>query len=189
MLQIRVTVRALVVFVILFAGVTGHAASFLSVSGKITPDGNIVMEDGTIIPPFPQTGKWSDLGGKSYDGYTVRQFIYFVPGASPAIELYLATDGSEQTPDGVFEVGLVGGYVKGFASKAGLRYSEPVFEERRIGRVRANRTLVKLSDDRRSVWLYAYVFLGNPSLTFIAIRAKEAEGPSIEEYLAGIELR
>ncbi len=92
-------------------------------------------------------------------------------------------------PDGVFEIGLVQGFLSGFASKAGLRFEDPVFEERYIGPARAKHTLVKLSDDRRILWVHAYIYPRTPSLTFIAIRAKDGAQGTIERYLAGVEMK
>jgi hypothetical protein len=177
---------------ILLTIVTSDGYAGLSPEGespRITPDGCVAIEDGTVIPPFQNPGKWTELERKSSDRYAVHQFMYLVPGASPAIEIYITMDRSDEAPDGIFETGLVGGYVKGLASKAGLKYPEPAFEERRIGRARVRRALVNLSDDRRSVWVYTYIFVRKPSLTFIAVRTKNTESASIEDYLAGFELK
>ena len=158
-------------------------------AATITPAGSIVLRDGTVIPPFPKAGRWTGFTGKSSDRYETRHFMYMVPSESPAIELYVATDKNNERPDGVFEIGLVTGFLSGFASKAGLKFEDPVFEERYIGLATVKRTLVKLSDDRRTLWVHAYIYPRKPSLTFIAIRAKDGAQEDIEKYLAGVEMK
>jgi hypothetical protein len=113
---------------------------------------------------------------------------YMVPGDVPAIELYVAAAKGQDAPDGIFEEGMVRGYIWGFAAEAGFSHSEPVFDERRIGAARVRHTLVRLAKERRTLWIHAYVFVRNPSMTFIAIRANDGEGQSIEDYLARLRL-
>ena len=84
-------------------------------AATITPAGSIVIRGGTIIPPFPKPGRWTEFPGKSSDRYETRHFMYMVPNESPAIELYVATDKNNERPDGVFEIGLVTGFLSGFA--------------------------------------------------------------------------
>jgi hypothetical protein len=158
-------------------------------AATITPAGSIVMRGATVIPPFPKAGRWAEFTGKSSDRYETRRFMYMVPNEPPAIELYVATDKNNERPDGVFEIGLVGGFLSGFASKAGLRFEDPVFEERDISPATVKRTVVKLSDDRRTLWVHAYIYPRTPSLTFIPIRAKDGAQEAIERYLAGVELK
>ena len=89
----------------------------------------------------------------------------------------------------VFEIGLVRGYVRGFASKGGLTYGDPVINVQHIGRSKVLHTLVKLTNGRKAFWVYAYIFLRQPSLTFIAIRGVDDAQKSIEKYLATVDFR
>jgi hypothetical protein len=155
----------------------------------ITDTGSLQLSDGTMVPPFPKAGNWTKLQGKSSDRHETQHFIYLAPNEPPAIELYVATDKRGDPPDGVFEVGMVLGFVQGFASKAGLTPEKPVFEEKGIGSGKVKRALVKLSDNRRKLWVQAYIFVRRPSLTFIAIRAQEPVPGEIENYLSGVVLK
>lgn len=165
-----------------------RAASEGGAAAAITPAGSVSIRDGTVIPPFPKAGRWTEFERKSSDRYETRQFRYMVPGEPPAIELYVATDRRNEPPDGVFEIGLVQGFLSGFASKAGLKFQDPVFDERAIGPATVKHTVVKLSDDRRTLWVHAYIYPRTPSLTFIAFRAKDGTQEGIEKYLVGVEL-
>jgi len=167
----------------------GYAASGGVGGAMITPSGSITFEDGTTIPPFLKPGKWTEFEGKSNERYETRHFVYVVPGESPAIELYIAANRNGDHPDGVFEMGLVRGFLTGFAGKASLKFSEPVFEQQRIGPSTVTRTLVKLSDARRTIWVNAYIYPHRPSLIFIAIRATDDVQQSIEAYLQSLEVR
>ena len=166
-----------------------RAAQEGGAAATITPAGSISIRDGTVIPVFPKAGRWTEFERKTSDRYDTRQFRYMVPGEPPAIELYVTTDKRHEPQDGVFEIGLVQGFLSGFASKAGLRIQDPVFHERTIGSARVNHTSVKLWDDRRTLWVHAYIYPRAPSLTFIAIRAKEGAQGDIERYLAGVEMK
>jgi len=183
--------RAILVLSLILAVVPEgvRVASAGGSAATITPAGSVAIGGGTVIPPFPKPGRWTEFERKSSDRHDTRQFRYMVPGEPPAIELYVTTDKRHEPPDGVFEIGLVQGFLSGFASKAGLRFDDPVFEERYIGPARAKHTLVKLSDDRRILWVNAYIYPRTPSLTFIAIRAKDGTQGDIERYLAGVELK
>jgi hypothetical protein len=48
---------------------------------------------------------------------------------------------------------------------------------------------VKLTDGRKTLWVYAYIFPRQPSLTFIAIRGVDDAQKSIEKYLATVDFR
>jgi len=151
--------------------------------------GSLLLPDGTTIPPFPKNGRWTELPGKASERYETRHFLYLVPGESPAVELYTAVDRWNEPPDGFFEVGLVKGFLSGFASKAGLRVQEAVLEERRLGLHRVKRVSSRLSDATRTLWVYAYVFPRRLSLTFIAIRPTDEGREQIEAYLQMLDLR
>jgi len=183
----RATIVLSLILAVVPAGV--RAASAGGAAATITPAGSIVIRGATVVPPFPKAGRWTEFPGKSSDRYETRHFMYMVPSESPAIELYVATDKNNERPDGVFGIGLVTGYFSGFASKAGLKFEDPVFEERYIGPATVKRTLVKLSDDRRTLWVHAYIYPRTSSLTFIAIRAKDGAQEDIERYLAGVEMK
>jgi hypothetical protein len=112
-----------------------------------------------------------------------------VPHESPAIELYVTTDRRDETSDGGFEMELVKGFVRGFASKAGFHYEEPVFGERSIGTCRTQHTSVQLSNGRRTLWVHAYTYHRKPSLTFIVVTGKEGVQEGIETYLSRVEVK
>ena len=188
--QARKFVRAIIALSLILAVVPeGVHAAWEGGAATITPAGSIAIKDGTVIPPFPKPGRWTEFTGKSSDRHGARHFMYMVPGEPPAIELYVTTDRRNEPPDGVFEIGLVTGFLSGFASKAGLRFEDPVFEDRDIGPAIVKHTLVKLSDDRRTLWVHAYIYPRQPSLTFIVIRGKDGAQEDIEKYLAGVEIK
>jgi hypothetical protein len=110
-----------------------------------------------------------------------------VRGGSPAIELYVVAAKGQDKPDGIFEEGMVGGYIGAFAAKAGFSHSEPAFDERRIGVARVLHTVAKLEKGQRILWIHAYVFVRNPSMTFIAIRTNDGEEQIIEDFLARLK--
>ena len=147
-----------------------------------------MTSDGTVVPPFPQAGRWTEFDAKSSDRYDIRHFMYIVPHESPAIELYVTTDRRDEAPDGAFEMGLVKGFVRGFASKAGFDYEEPVFGERYIGTFTTQHTSVRLSNGRRTLWVHAYTYLRKPSLTFIVVTGKEGVQEGIETYLSRVDV-
>ncbi len=155
----------------------------------ITLAGSIVTRNGTVVPPFPKVGRWTEFEGKSSDRYETHQFRYMVPNEAPAIELYMTTDKRNEAPDGVFEIGLVKGFVRGFASKAGFKYEEPVFGGRNIGTAKTLYTSVLLSKGRQTLWVHAYVYPRKPSLTFIVVTGNEGRREGIEKYLLGVEVK
>jgi hypothetical protein len=179
---------ALTLFLLLMLS-GGSAVPGSEPTAVITATGSLQLSDGTMVPPFPKAGNWTKLQRKSSDRHETQHFIYLVPNESPAIELYLAVDKRGDPPDGVFEVGMVLGFVQGFASEAGLTPEKPVFEEIRIGPGKVKQALVKLSDSRRKLWVQAYIFVRRPSLTFIAIRAQEPVTGEMENYLSGVVLK
>lgn len=113
--------------------------------------------------------------------------MYLVSGESPAIELYVCRDRSGDVTDAVFEIGLVGGYINGFGGKAGFKHDAPVFDDRKIGPVQWKHTLVKLTNDRQTLWVHGYILARKPSLTFVAVRTKEGNTDDLEKYLAGVK--
>ena len=155
----------------------------------ITLSDTIVIRDGSIIPQYPKPGRWTEFERKSSDRFESRQFRYMVPGESPAIELYVVTDKRDEPPDGAFEIGLVRGYLRGFATKGGFTYDDPVINILYIGRTRVLHALVKLTGGRKTLWVHAYIFLRQPSLTFIAIRGVVDAQEGIEKYLATVDFR
>jgi hypothetical protein len=183
--------RFIIAFLLILAVMTEdlHAASEGGAGVTITPAGSILIRDGGIVPPFPKAGKWTELAAKSFDSYEIAHFIYIVPSESPAIELYVTMDRRDEPPDGVFEIGLVQGFVHGFASKAGLKYEDPVFEDRLIGPAKVKHILTKIFDDRRTLCVHAYIYPRKPSLTFIVIRAKDCRQEDIETYLIGVKTK
>lgn len=168
---------------------SGVDASAQGGAATITSSGSIIIRNGTVIPPLPKAGRWTEFEGKSYDRYETRHFMYIVPNESPAIELYVMTDKRDEAPDGVFEMGFVKGFVRGFASKTGFKYEEPVFEKRNISNAKTRYTSVQLSNGSRAIWVYAYVYPLKPSLTFIVVTKREGMQEDIETYLSQVKLK
>ena len=112
-----------------------------------------------------------------------------VPNKPPALELYAKHDRAHEPPDGVFEIGLIRGYVSGFASKAGFTFGGLVLEDLAIGSAKVKRCLLPLSKDKTKIWVYAHIYPRTPSLTFITVRAESDAREGIENYLATLRLR
>ncbi len=86
-------------------------------------------------------------------------------------------------------MGLVGGFLSGFSGKAGFRHDEPVFDDTALGGARVKRCRVELSRGDKKIWLYAYIFVRQPSLIFLTLRPHADASTSIEEYLKRVRLR
>ncbi|MBZ5536373.1 MAG: hypothetical protein LAO31_10495 [Acidobacteriia bacterium] len=155
----------------------------------ITPAGKVLIAGGTVIPPLPKAGKWTELKGNTSDRYETRHFVFMATGESPEIELFVARDRKAEPPDGVFEMGLVKGFLSGFTANAGFKINNLVFRDRMLGAVKVKHTLVKLTRDQRTLWVHAYIYTRKPSLTFIAIRAQDGAQADLEKYLAALELK
>jgi hypothetical protein len=155
----------------------------------ITPSGKVLIAGGTVVPLFPRAGKWTEIAENTSDRYESRHFVYMVPGESPAIELFVTRDRKAEPPDGTFEMGLVKGFLSGFAANAGFKFNNVVFRDRMLGPSKIKHTLVKLTSNRGTLWVHAYIYPRKASLTFIAIRAQDGAQADIEKYLAAIELK
>lgn len=166
-----------------------RAASEGAAVATLSQAGSVSIKDGVVIPVFPKTGRWAQVGEKSSDRYDTRHFMYLVPSEPPAVELIVVGDRRNEPPDGVFEIGLVQGYVSSFATKAGLQFTDPVFDDRNIGPSRVKHGLAKMWGERRTLWVHAYIYPRNPSLTFVAIRPSDGAQETIEGYLAALDLR
>jgi len=186
MLGFFIVVVSLLIFAVVLNGTDASAQGELAM---IAPAGSISTRDGSVIPPFPTTGGWTELQGKSSDRYETRHFMYMVPSEPPAMELYVAADKRHEPPDAAFEMGLVRGYLTGFSGKAGFTPGSPVFQRRQIGSCQALCSTVQLSKGNRTIWFYAYIYPREPSLTFLTIRAEQDAGSSIETYLSGLHLK
>ena len=141
------------------------------------------------VPPCSKYGNWTEMEKKESSRYSIRHFLFVVPNKPPALELFVTHDRANEPPAGVFEIGLVRGYVSGFASKAGFTFSGLVFEDLTIGSTGVKRCLVQLSSDQRKIWVYAYLYPRKPSLTFITVRAESNARSSIENYLTTLRLK
>lgn len=184
----RVMLALALILAVVPAGV--RPASEGAAVATLTPAGSVSIRDGSVIPVFPKTGRWAQVGEKSSDRYDTRHFMYLVPSESPAVELIVVGDRRNEPPDGVFEIGLVQGYVSSFATKAGLQFTDPVFDDRHtIGPSRVKHALAKMWGDRRTLWVHAYIYARNPSLTFVAIRPSDGAQETLEGYLATLDLR
>ncbi len=175
--------------ILTFAPGDVHSAAEERPTATITPAGKILIRDGTVVPPFSKEGKWTEVEGKRSDRYDTRHFICIVPGGPPAIELIVTSDRNPEPPDGVFEFGLVRGFLAGFASKAGFKADNFVFKDQVLGPAKVKRALVKLTNDRQTLWVHAYIYPRKPSLTFISIRAQDGAQMSIERYLATVDVK
>jgi len=188
---VRKLIRVILDLSLFILAVTLACPSAVAQGGTttVTSGGSIVVGNGTVIPPFPQPGRWAEFESKSSDRYEVRHFRYMVPNGSPAIELFVTTDKRDENHDGVFEMGLVQGFVRGFASNTGFTPEMPVFREHSIGTAKSLAASVKLSNGTRTLRVYAYVYPRKPSLTFITVTAREGVEEGIETYLARVDLR
>lgn len=154
----------------------------------IQADGTVSLPDVAEVPAYGSTGKWTELPGKSSDRYLSRHFMFLIPDHAPALELYLVSDRSGEKPDGAFEMGLIGGYVNGFAGKAGFTADDPKFENCTVGATKFKRCKVKLTHDQRTLWVYGYIYVRQPSLTFLSVRPDPDAQAAIERYLATVRL-
>ncbi len=141
------------------------------------------------VPPYSKYGNWTEKEKKESSRYFIRHFLFMVPNKPPALELFVTHDRADEPPEGGFEIGLVRGYVSGFASKAGFTFSGLVFEDLAKGSTKVKRCLVQLSSEKRKIWVYAYVYPRKPSLTFITVRAESNARESIENYLTTLRLK
>ncbi len=152
------------------------------------PDGTLSIHGSAEIPPYPDAGRWIDNDTKSTIRFITRHFLYTIPGQSPALELFIITDRSGEPPDGVFETSMIRSFLAAFGKEIGFKYEAPAFSNAIIGFERAG-VRVELSDGNRSIWLYAYVYLRQPSLVFLTVRSRGDAQLSIEDYLATVRFR
>jgi hypothetical protein len=154
----------------------------------IMEDGSLTIPGSAEVPRYAEGGRWSETRGRSTARYVTRHFMFMAASGPPAMELYVTRDLTDEPPDGAFEIGLVGGFLRGFSSGIGLRYEEPAFEDVVVGGTRLKRCRVELAKDDRRLWLYAYVLLKRPSLTFLTVRPRPDAGTAIEDYLRKVQL-
>ena len=102
-------------------------------SVAILDDGSIALPNNGVVPPYSRNGNWTEMEKKESSRYFIRHFLFMVPNKPPALEIFVTHDRADEPPDGAFEIGLVRGYVSGFASKAGFTFSGLVFEDLAIG--------------------------------------------------------
>ena len=152
----------------------------------IQPDGTISVPPGVQFPPYSKDGTWVEDPGNTSDRYVTRHFRFMIPHQSPALELFRARARSREKPDGAFEIGSACGFVAGFADNAGFTADELVLEDCTIGSAKAKRCRVRLVRDLRPLWIYVYV--RQPSFTFISVRLDPNALPVIEHYLATVRL-
>lgn len=181
-----IAVLSLLVLAVVLNGTDVSAQGELAM---IAPAGGISTRDGSVIPPFPKAGRWTELQGKSSDRHETRHFMYMVAGEPPAIELYVTRDKRSETPDGVFEMGLVRGYLTGFSGKAGFSPSSLIFQHQKIGSHQVLRSIGQLDNRNKTLWLYAFIYPREPSLTFLTVRGEGDASSSIEAYLSGLNLK
>ena len=183
--------RALLIITLCLWGLAAplEAAEESQPSVAILKDGTIALLNNGEVPPYSKYGKWTEMEKKESSRYFIRHFLFMFPNEPPALELFVTHDRANEPPDGGFEIGLVRGYVSGFASKAGFTFSGPVFEDLAIGPTKVERCLVQLSSNKRKIWVYAYVYPRKPSLTFVTVRAEFNARESIENYLATLRLK
>lgn len=155
----------------------------------ILSDGTVTIAGGAEIPPYSETGRWTEGTRQSSPRYVVRHFRFLGPSGPPAMELYVARDLTGDTPDGVFEIGLVRGFLSGFGSQAGFVPGELVVHDALLGGARVKRCRAALARGERTIWLYAYTFPRQPSLTFLTLRPQPDAATEIETYLTTVRLR
>ena len=181
--------NSIFVFLMILVSATAvPAATNEAVLASVTPAGTVAVKGGAVVPAFPKPGGWKEMPGKASDRYDTRHFMYFVTGEAPGIELYVCSDRRDEAPDGEFEIGLIDGFIKGFAGKAGFKYDSPVFDDRKIGEAKLKHTMVKLVKDPQILWVHGYIFVRKPSLTFVAIRSKAGGAEDLEKYLAKVKI-
>ena len=156
---------------------------------SIMEDGSLTIPGSAEVPRYAEDGRWTETRGQSSARYATRHFMFMPASGPPVMELYVTRDLTNELPDGVFEIGLVSGFLRGFGSGTGLRYEEPAFEEVVVGGARLKRCRVELAKDDRRVWLYAYVLLKRPSLTFLTVRPRPDARAAIEDYLTKVRLK
>jgi len=155
---------------------------------SITENGTVIIDGAATVPPYTGNGRWTEMKGKSSARYVTRHWNFMGPSGPPAMELYVAHDLTKEPPNGGFELGMVGGYLSAFSSGAGLQHTE-VWDDVVIGAARVKRCRAEMSKGERRLWLYAYVFVRQPSLTFVTIRPRPDAAPEIESYLRTVSLR
>ena len=153
------------------------------------PDGTLAIQGTAEVPSYAAAGRWTEANSRSSARHAVRHFLFMVPNGPPAMELYVSRDLTDEPPDGGFEIGLVSGFLSGFGTKSGFRYDAPVFEDAAVGATRVKRCRVELSKEDRKLWLYAYIFVRQPSLTFLTIRPRADASRDIEGYLQSVRLK
>lgn len=167
----------------------GGKASAQVPAATIAQTGSIVISNGTIVPPPPPAGKWTEGEKKSHDKYILQSFSYVVPKGPPTLYLFVATDQLNSTPDGVFEIGLVRGFVNSFGAENGFKFQDPIFRKQKIGTSFAQATSVEMKNDKQTIWALAYSYPGRPSLTFLVVSGRSAAKEDIEKYLSEMSVK
>ena len=183
------TVRTLLLLGGLCLTVTVVAAQPSGPAISIMGDGTLIIQGSAEVPRYSADGQWAEGTPRSSARNAVRHFRFLVPNGPPAIELYVTRDLTNAPPDGAFEIGLVNGFVSSFGAGAGLRPGALVVEEAMVGAAAVKRCRAQLTKGGQALWLYAYIFPRNPSLTFLTLRPQSDASPSIEGYLSGVRLR
>ncbi len=187
----RVRGLAGILFLLLGAWLTSQSAAAEPEGPPITigTDGTVSVAGGAEIPPYPGPGRWTESTRRSSARYVVRHFFFGGPSGPPAMELYVTQDLTGDTPDGVFEIGLVRGFLSGFGSQVGFVPAPLVVHDALLGGERVKWCRVALSRAERTIWLYAYVFPRQPALTFLTLRPQPDAAAEIEAYLTTMRLR
>ena len=170
----------------------GRAAAGTETPGpaiSFAEDGGLVVQGSAVVPRYAADGRWVEVEGKSSPRWATRHFLFTGPDGPPAMELYVSQNLAGERPDGTFEIGLIGGFLSGFGAKSGFRHRDPVFEDASLGSTRVKRCRAELSRGDRTLWLYAYVFVRQPSLTFLTLRPRSDASDRIEEYLGSVRPR
>lgn len=183
------TVRTLLALGGLSLTVTVVAAQPGGPAISITGDGTLVIQGSAEVPRYSADGRWAEGTPRSSARNAVRHFRFLVPNGPPAIELYVTRDLTNAPPDGAFEIGLVHGFLSSFGSGAGFRPGALVVEEAKVGAAAVKRCRAELTKGGQTLWLYAYIFPRNPSLTFLSLRPQSDASPGIEGYLGGVRLK
>ena len=114
---------------------------------SITGDGSVVIQGAAEVPPYAAGGRWVEGQPRTSARNAVRLFRFLGTSGPPAIELYVNRDLTNAPPDGVFETGLVQGFLRSFAAGAGFTPGPLVVEEATLGGSPVKRCRAELEKD------------------------------------------
>lgn len=156
---------------------------------SITGDGTLIVQGAAEVPAYSAGGRWVEGQPRTSARNAVRLFRFLGSSGPPAIEVYVNRDLTNAAPDGAFETGLVQGFLGTFAAGVGFTPGPLVVEDTTLGGAPVKRCRAELTKGGQKVWLYAWIFPRNPSVTFLALRPQASAGAEIETYLQSVRFR